>query len=196
MALDLLSKNVLDMLVDIYPMKIYTDDNDLGKAEILPCDIMDLNISSEDNLPAHPVDTNTLIVDTIYRGPVNITVRVKVDINQVSTFDYLVQTTQYSDKYFMIKGRDGQLYNRLKYSSLSHIVDTESMSCYFYDIAFTRIETAHAETAEVLIGATAAPALKPAKKHGVKSVKKDPPAKQKEKSSTFWKIGNFFGFWG
>lgn len=195
MAVSLLSQNVLDMIVDIYPMKIYTDDANLDEATILPCDIMDLNISSEDNLPLHPVDTNTLIVDTIYRGPVQITARVKVDITHVSTFDYLMEDTQYSDKYFMIKGRDGQLYSHLKYSSISHIVDTESTSCYFYDIAFTRIETVHSEVAEV-VSPSAAPTLKPPKKYGTKPVKKDPPVKQKERASDFYKIGRFFGFWG
>lgn len=125
-----------DLISDLFPMRIYENDN---LNNVLPCTIIEIFENQTYNIPNEPLDDNTIINDTIYVIPKTINVRVFVNTNDLFLFENSIQSLQFGNG-FTISGKDSQIYKNYRIENLTTSQTSNVEGGYFYDISFKEVK--------------------------------------------------------
>lgn len=132
MAFTLALPSIASALRSFYPMKIYESGRVIN---MLPCDIMDLQIHEQTEIPNMPIDKGGLISDTLYRMPLHITAQVYVNALDYDIFISKLESLQYGNG-FEISGVDNQIYKNLRLTDRTEPQTADVSGAYFITLGF------------------------------------------------------------
>lgn len=132
MAFSLALPSIASALRSLYPMKIYESGS---VSNMLPCDIMDLQIHDQTEIPNMPIDKGGLISDTLYRMPLHITAQVYVNALDYDSFLNKIESFQYGNG-FEISGVDNQVYKNLRLTDKTEAQTADVSGAYFITLSF------------------------------------------------------------
>lgn len=132
MTFTLALPSIASALRSFYPMKIYESGRVIN---MLPCDIMDLQIHEQTEIPNMPIDKGSLISDTLYRMPLHITAQVYVNALDYDVFMNKLESLQYGNG-FEISGVDNQTYKNLRLTDRTEPQTADVSGAYFITLGF------------------------------------------------------------
>ena len=132
MAFSLALPSLSSVLRVFYPLKIYESGN---KANMLPCDILDLQVVESNNIPAEPIDSNSYVSDTFFKMPKTISARVYVTTIEYNNFKKKLDSIN-AKKGFDIQGVDNQKYESYRLESYSETQSADVVGAYIVNLTF------------------------------------------------------------
>lgn len=135
MAFSLALPSLASALRQFYPMKIYESGNVLN---ILPCDILDMQVSENYDTPMSPVDSGGFIGDTIYKTPIQISMSVFVSALDYEKFNERIIAYNYGNG-FDINGVDGQTYKNFRLTDKSEPQTADVSGAYIMNLSFREV---------------------------------------------------------
>ena len=122
------------LLSGVKPMKLSIGDN-----EALHCRIVEITEQQNYQLPQYPIDKGEYRSDTIYRQPLNITMRVYVEANAIDLFLRAIKQAQFSQDLFTISSMYNQTYRNLKIVSYARDTNANMLNATHYNIQFQEV---------------------------------------------------------
>ena len=122
------------LLSGVKPMKLSIGDN-----EALKCRIVEITEQQNYQLPQYPIDKAEYRSDTIYRQPLNITMRVYVEANSIDLFLRAINQAQFSQDLFTISSMYNQTYRNLKIVSYARDTNANMLNATHYNIQFQEV---------------------------------------------------------
>ena len=122
------------LLSGVKPMKLSIGDN-----EALKCRIVEITEQQNYQLPQYPIDKAEYRSDTIYRQPLNITMRVYVEANSIDLFLRAINQAQFSQDLFTISSMYNQTYKNLKIVSYARDTNANMLNATHYNIQFQEV---------------------------------------------------------
>lgn len=122
------------LLSGVKPMKLSIGDN-----EALNCRIVEITEQQNYQLPQYPIDKAEYRSDTIYRQPLNITMRVYVEANNIDLFLRAINQAQFSQDLFTISSMYNQTYRNLKIVSYARDTNANMLNATHYNIQFQEV---------------------------------------------------------
>ena len=122
------------LLSGVKPMKLSIGDN-----EALRCRIVEITEQQNYQLPQYPIDKGEYRSDTIYRQPLNITMRVYVEANAIDLFLRAIKQAQFSQDLFIISSMYNQTYRNLKIVSYARDTNANMLNATHYNIQFQEV---------------------------------------------------------
>ena len=122
------------LLSGVKPMKLSIGDN-----EALKCRIVEITEQQNYQLPQYPIDKSEYRNDTIYRQPLNITMRVYVEANSIDLFLRAINQAQFSQDLFTISSMYNQTYRNLKIVSYARDTNANMLNATHYNIQFQEV---------------------------------------------------------
>ena len=122
------------LLSGVKPMKLSIGDN-----EALNCRIVEITEQQNYQLPQYPIDKGEYRSDTIYRQPLNITMRVYVEANNIDLFLRAINQAQFSQDLFTISSMYNQTYRNLKIVSYARDTNANMLNATHYNIQFQEV---------------------------------------------------------
>ena len=168
------------LLSGVKPMKLSIGDN-----EALKCRIVEITEQQNYQLPQYPIDKSEYRNDTIYRQPLNITMRVYVEANSIDLFLRAINQAQFSQDLFTISSMYNQTYRNLKIVSYARDTNANMLNATHYNIQFQ----------EVIMVEALAQSYKSQKNSGYASKKQNGnQAPEPQKKSALLEGSNALGF--
>ena len=168
------------LLSGVKPMKLSIGDN-----EALNCRIVEITEQQNYQLPQYPIDKAEYRSDTIYRQPLNITMRVYVEANNIDLFLRAINQAQFSQDLFIISSMYNQTYRNLKIVSYARDTNANMLNATHYNIQFQ----------EVIMVEALAQSYKSQKNSGYASKKQNGnQAPEPQKKSALLEGSNALGF--
>ena len=168
------------LLSGVKPMKLSIGDN-----EALNCRIVEITEQQNYQLPQYPIDKAEYRSDTIYRQPLNITMRVYVEANNIDLFLRAINQAQFSQDLFTISSMYNQTYKNLKIVSYARDTNANMLNATHYNIQFQ----------EVIMVEALAQSYKSQKNSGYASKKQNGnQAPEPQKKSALLEGSNALGF--
>lgn len=168
------------LLSGVKPMKLSIGDN-----EALNCRIVEITEQQNYQLPQYPIDKAEYRSDTIYRQPLNITMRVYVEANNIDLFLRAINQAQFSQDLFTISSMYNQTYRNLKIVSYARDTNANMLNATHYNIQFQ----------EVIMVEALAQSYKSQKNSGYASKKQNGnQAPEPQKKSALLEGSNALGF--
>ena len=168
------------LLSGVKPMKLSIGDN-----EALNCRIVEITEQQNYQLPQYPIDKAEYRSDTIYRQPLNITMRVYVEANNIDLFLRAINQAQFSQDLFTISSMYNQTYRNLKIVSYARDTNANMLNATHYNIQFQEV---------IMVGALAQ-GYKSQKNSGYASKKQNGnQAPEPQKKSALLEGSNALGF--
>lgn len=168
------------LLSGVKPMKLSIGDN-----EALNCRIVEITEQQNYQLPQYPIDKAEYRNDTIYRQPLNITMRVYVEANNIDLFLRAINQAQFSQDLFIISSMYNQTYRNLKIVSYARDTNANMLNATHYNIQFQ----------EVIMVEALAQSYKSQKNSGYASKKQNGnQAPEPQKKSALLEGSNALGF--
>lgn len=168
------------LLSGVKPMKLSIGDN-----EALNCRIVEITEQQNYQLPQYPIDKGKYRNDTIYRQPLNITMRVYVEANNIDLFLRAINQAQFSQDLFIISSMYNQTYRNLKIVSYARDTNANMLNATHYNIQFQ----------EVIMVEALAQSYKSQKNSGYASKKQNGnQAPEPQKKSALLEGSNALGF--
>ena len=168
------------LLSGVKPMKLSIGDN-----EALNCRIVEITEQQNYQLPQYPIDKSEYRNDTIYRQPLNITMRVYVEANNIDLFLRAINQAQFSQDLFTISSMYNQTYRNLKIVSYARDTNANMLNATHYNIQFQ----------EVIMVEALAQSYKSQKNSGYASKKQNGnQAPEPQKKSALLEGSNALGF--
>ena len=168
------------LLSGVKPMKLSIGDN-----EALKCRIVEITEQQNYQLPQFPIDKAEYRSDTIYRQPLNITMRVYVEANNIDLFLRAINQAQFSQDLFIISSMYNQTYRNLKIVSYARDTNANMLNATHYNIQFQ----------EVIMVEALAQSYKSQKNSGYASKKQNGnQAPEPQKKSALLEGSNALGF--
>ena len=168
------------LLSGVKPMKLSIGDN-----EALNCRIVEITEQQNYQLPQYPIDKSEYRNDTIYRQPLNITMRVYVEANNIDLFLRAINQAQFSQDLFIISSMYNQTYRNLKIVSYARDTNANMLNATHYNIQFQ----------EVIMVEALAQSYKSQKNSGYASKKQNGnQAPEPQKKSALLEGSNALGF--
>ena len=169
-----------NFLSGVKPMKLSVGDN-----EALNCRIVEITEQQNYQLPQYPIDKSEYRNDTIYRQPLNITMRVYVEANNIDLFLRAINQAQFSQDLFTISSMYNQTYRNLKIVSYARDTNANMLNATHYNIQFQ----------EVIMVEALAQSYKSQKNSGYASKKQNGnQAPEPQKKSALLEGSNALGF--
>lgn len=100
MAFDLNFGSISNILTDLFVMSLQNGDT----RSSIPCSILELSEHQTNTIPQAPQDNNSYIADTIFKQPLQVTLRVFVYGRNFDAFEVAVREAQYGLNGFIING--------------------------------------------------------------------------------------------
>ena len=135
MAFSLALPSLASALRQFYPMKIYESGNVLN---MLPCDILDMQVSENYDTPMSPIDSGSFIGDTIYKTPIQISMSVFVSALEYETFNEKLIAYNYGGG-FDINGVDSQTYKNFRLTDKSEPQTADVSGAYIMSLSFREV---------------------------------------------------------
>lgn len=135
MAFSLALPSLASALRQFYPMKIYESGNALN---MLPCDIIDMQVSENYDTPMSPVDSGGFIGDTIYKTPIQISMSVFVSALEYEVFNEKLIAYNYGDG-FDINGVDSQTYKNFRLTDKGEPQTADVSGAYIMSLSFREV---------------------------------------------------------
>lgn len=107
--------------------------------EDLNCTVYEISASQDFGLPQNPIDKNSFIGDTIYRLPKQITVRVLVSDEEVSTFVQNINEVQFSSNLFTVVSTANEVFKNMKITNYSKDITSQMVGSVFYNISMEEV---------------------------------------------------------
>ena len=123
-----------NFLSGVKPMKLSIGDN-----QALNCRIVEITEQQNYQLPQYPIDKGEYRNDTIYRQPLNITMRVYVQANNIDLFLRAINQAQFSQDLFTISSMYNQTYRNLKIVSYARDTNANMLNATHYNIQFQEV---------------------------------------------------------
>ena len=95
-----------NLLSGVKPMKL-----SVGNSDALKCRIVEITEQQNYQLPQFPIDKAEYRSDTIYKQPLNITMKVFVEANNIDAFLKAINQAQFSQNLFIISSMYNHTYN-------------------------------------------------------------------------------------
>ena len=169
-----------NFLSGVKPMKLSIGDN-----EALNCRIVEITEQQNYQLPQYPIDRAEYRSDTIYKQPVNITMKVFVEANSIDLFLRAINQAQFSQDLFTISSMYNQTYRNLKIVSYARDTNANMLNATHYNIQFQ----------EVIMVEALAQSYKSQKNSGYASKKQNGnQAPEPQKKSALLEGSNALGF--
>ena len=169
-----------NFLSGVKPMKLSIGDN-----EALNCRIVEITEQQNYQLPQYPIDKAEYRSDTIYKQPLNITMRVYVEANNIDLFLRAINQAQFSQDLFTISSMYNQTYRNLKIVSYARDTNANMLNATHYNIQFQ----------EVIMVEALAQSYKSQKNSGYASKKQNGnQAPEPQKKSALLEGSNALGF--
>ena len=123
-----------NLLSGVKPMKL-----SVGNSVALKCRIVEITEQQNYQLPSFPIDKAEYRSDTIYRQPLNITMRVYVEANNIDAFLKAINQAQFSQNLFIISSMYNQTYKNLKIVSYARDTNATMLNATHYNIQFQEV---------------------------------------------------------
>ena len=123
-----------NFLSGVKPMKLSIGDN-----QALNCRIVEITEQQNYQLPQFPIDKAEYRSDTIYKQPLNITMRVYVEANNIDLFLRAINQAQFSQDLFTISSMYNQTYRNLKIVSYARDTNANMLNATHYNIQFQEV---------------------------------------------------------
>lgn len=116
--------------------------------EPLKCLVMEANFYQNSNVPQHPLDNNSTIVDNVILEGLQVALRVVVDYENIEEFEKLLLQGNLDKDGFVIHTLSDTLEN-MRWTRKSYSESASSVGSVFYDLDFTETRLVEAKTGHI-----------------------------------------------
>ena len=116
--------------------------------EPLKCLVMEANFYQNSNVPQHPLDNNSTIVDNVILEGLQVALRVVVDYENIEEFEKLLLQGNLDKDGVVIHTLSDTLEN-MRWTRKSYSESASSVGSVFYDLDFTETRLVEAKTGHI-----------------------------------------------